>query len=162
MLAAGAHAQNSLCGDNPTRELSFRLSSPPGEVKSGEKAFVTLTETNVSKSAVKIWVENTSDPGGIIFPIEVRDENGKLRPEGHFSLALRGLKNPKYLTPETPINGSGGCVPLRPGESRSYRIELTRLYDMRTPGTYTATLVDNRAGHPVKGLSNSVSVKVTP
>ncbi len=161
-LGANATAQTSLCGNDLGKELSYRLSSPATEVKSGEKVVVTLTETNVSDHTVTIWAENTADPGGLVFPIEVRDESGKLRTKGHFSRALKGVKDPQYFSPETPVNRSGRCVPLRPGESRIYHMELSRLYDIAAPGVYAVNLADHRNGHSAKALSNTVTLTVTP
>ncbi len=162
-LCANAGAQTSMCGTDVGKdEVSFHLSAPAADVKSGTKALITLTETNVSDHTVMIWIENTNDPGGLIFPIEVRDKDGKVRPEGHYMLAMRGYHNPKYFTKETPMNGSGGCIPLHPGESRVYRIEVGRLYDIAPPGQYSVTLVDHRIGHTGTMLSNTVVLNIVP
>ncbi|MBT9332950.1 hypothetical protein [Paracidobacterium acidisoli] len=161
MTGKVANAQISLCDENLKGQLSYQLSVPASEVRSGEKAYVILKETNISNVTVNVWIENTADPGGLAFPIEVRDQSGTLRPEGHFSLAMKGLHDPKYLTKETPLNRSGGCVPLRPGESRIFRIEVGRLYDIKAPGVYSVTVVDHRAGRQSTRRSNSVSLTVT-
>lgn len=162
MTGEFAIAQISLCDENLNGQLSYRLSVPASEVRSGENAYVTLKETNISNVTVNVWIENTADPGGLAFPIEVRDQSGNLRPEGHFSLSMKGIHDPKYLTQETPLNRSGGCVPLRPGESRIFRMEVGRLYDIKAPGVYSVTVVDHRAGRKGTRRSNSVSLAVTP
>jgi hypothetical protein len=158
-VKAPAAAQSVLCPDAPPKAISYLLSAPQKDAKSGEKLLVSLTVKNVSEQVVPFWVENAADQGGLHYQFEVRDSQGEIAPEGHFTKSMRGVTDQQYRTSETPVSRSGGCVELRPGESRSYTMEITRLSDIRIPGKYTIALVD-RKNNVIK--SNTVAINIGP
>jgi len=155
-LAAGG--QSSLCPTAPEKTLAYELTLVHSQVKADDKVFVHLTVKNVSSTAVPLWVENTNDPGGLNYQFEVRDSQGALVPEAHFSRALRGVEDPHFLTSETPLNRSGGCIDLGAGQSRTYTIDVSRLYQMTSPGAYTIVAVDRKSTGLATALSNPVTV----
>lgn len=90
---------------------------------------------NVSHRDILVW-RNASGPE-LVYKVEIRDDNGSIPPETKFRRDLRGLEDPRYLTPDTPIGFSGGWVPIKAGKTLADPINVSRLYDLINPGNYT-------------------------
>ncbi len=153
-------AQTYLCPPAPKGALTYHLSAMHSQIKVGDKVLVQLVVKNVSEQRAPLWVENAADQGGVRYQFEVRESHGNLAPEGHFSLALRGVNDPKFFTSEIPLRGSGGCVQLQPGESRAYTMDVGRLYEMMIPGTYSIVAVNQEDAAHIVPISNPVTVTV--
>jgi hypothetical protein len=59
------------------------------------------------------------------------------------------------------LNGSGACVPLKPGETLVERIEVSKLYNLTKPGKFVIQVErgDPESTAPVR--ANAVTVTVT-
>jgi hypothetical protein len=153
--------QSVLCPAAPDSAITYSLSAQSSELQSGDKALITVTVKNVSQKRVPFWVENAADQGGLNFQFDVRDEQNTLAQEGHFTRAMKGISDPHYLTPETPIARSGGCIDLLPSETRKYTIDIARLYDVTSPGKYAITLVHTSDTNKSVAESNTLVLKIT-
>ena len=106
-------------------------------------------------------VENTPDPGGVIYPLKVVDEAGNMVPDTNLGLKLKG-KNITHETADAPITGSGGCIEMRPGEVRKYSISVSRLYKFERSGKYYVTVVSADETGVLRAMSNSLGVSIAP
>jgi hypothetical protein len=125
------------------------------EVRVGAPIIVEVSQTNNSDHEVLVW----SNKYGPNYSIEVVKEDGnsaKDRKPGH------GGGQPDPGSPEVPHHGAGGgaCLKLRPGESRTERIDLGELFDMSQSGKYTVILVgsDPESWDEVKPEAITVTV----
>jgi hypothetical protein len=77
------------------------------------------------------------------------------------TLALKA-HDPAYNPDATRVAGSGGCLELKPGQSRKELINLSRLYELGSAGNYSVVAIKEVPGGGTKPLSNKLSFTVLP
>jgi hypothetical protein len=123
-------------------------------VKIGSPVSVEVTKTNQSNHEINnSKVRSFNGP----YEIEIKDEQGNLRPETESSHESKKSKGADQNRTFSAVFGS-----LKPGESERDRIDVDRYYEIKIPGKYTIQLhqFDNETKMTVK--SNTVTVTVTP
>ena len=171
MTLAGFHlgfaqcpALESMPGDSPI--LNVDLPAKQNSAKAGSPLWLEVTMTNPSDHNISFWKNTNANACAI----EVSDEAGRpLRDQrpgyrnGRFDPALL---DPKHLDPKlvasgeliTMLSGSLACITLKPGEKFVERVDVTKFYDMRTPGSYTIAVEE--FGPAKAGAMKPISIKV--
>jgi hypothetical protein len=138
--------------------FSLTIAAPDEPLKSGGQLVLRVTVTNTwDRTLAFIRSPGPAPEEGFRYQVEVRNAKGQPPPP---SAQARALKNKTTATFESRYAYS-----LKPGESFVDQIDVTKLYDMTEPGTYTISVV--REVPPAQNLgkgrvkSNSVVVTVT-
>lgn len=116
--------------------FSVTIEAPSTAFKIGAPVKLYVILKNTSDHEIQVW-RNALGQEGLVYKLDVKDEHGKIPAGTKFEKSLKGLENPAYLTPETPINISGAWVPLKSGGTLTDPINVCRLYDLTSPGRYT-------------------------
>ena len=142
--------------------IALTLSASEDMVKTGSPITVTVALKNVSDHEILYWRENTSDAGGSEYKVDVWDDKSFTARETKFGLALKGRSDSTSLTPDTPVDSSGGWLTLKPGEGLTDKLNVSKLYDLSQPGKYSIQIrrFDEETKSFVK--SNKITVTVTP
>lgn len=160
-------ALTSMSGESPVTRIE--LPAKQNSAKAGSSLWVEVTMTNQSDHAISFW-KNTNTNA---YPIEVTDEAGKplqdKRPGFRNGRLDPMLLDPKHVDPKLVdskelinlLSGSLACVTLKPGESIVDRIDVTKFYDMSTPGSYTIAIAGAGPGKVRTAKSSSIKVLVT-
>lgn len=139
----------SLCGcahsEGPAREdLDI---SGPGKVKDGLRLVAKVGKQTVNEGeAIDLQVSLQNVSTGTLyvnqkrdiqhdFFVVVRDEHGDLRPFNRSSVGL-GTLAPLHSEAES----DSGPVPIAATGAITYRVRVSQIYDMTTPGTYSITV----------------------
>jgi hypothetical protein len=135
-------------------------------VAAGSPVFVNVVVTNNSSKDIPMWATKGHDQGGWRYQVDARDARGKLVIEtrsgsyhnGHLDLTKLDSRDLGVFHQAF----SGFWYTLKAGQSLTDKVEVTRLYALDEPGTYTIglALIDPVSGVVVK--SNRVSVTITP
>lgn len=107
--------------------LLIELSAPKDGIKTGLPVRLEVMLTNTTREYILLTGER--GPNGVEYrglEIDVRDASGKILPKAE--------AKPQRIE-ELPLNPFF-AVPLEPGKSLKYEIDLTRKYDLRRPGKY--------------------------
>jgi hypothetical protein len=132
-------------------------------VTAGSPVFVETTVTNKSEDFY-MWVENDVDQAGSRFQANVRDAEGKVPPETKFGFYHDRPIDVGRVIGTTGVDWryldrSGVCFTFKAGASLTDKVDVSRLYNLDAPGTYTIVL-SLTALPAVK--SNPVTVTVVP
>jgi hypothetical protein len=140
--------------------LSLTISATEAVVPSGSPVKVNIIMANTSDHEMLLWVMDAAERAGKVYRADVWDDNGDTLPDTRMNRILKynqaGCSNP---CPEI-VGGHGDYLALKPGETWSDQIDLTKLYDFSRPGRYHVQLerTDNRTW--IK--SNTITVTVEP
>jgi hypothetical protein len=141
-------------------EWSTTIRMDEAVVKAGSKIRLLIDSKNTSARAILVW-EESKNPRIIDmqFRTYVRDENGNAPPETKWGRTARTGKD------ETgrEILMTGGYYEhyVQPGESTTDVIELSGLYDLSQPGSYTVHIERSDDKGNVVFKSNIVTFAVT-
>ena len=113
----------------PQRRFTVTLAVPQTTVKSGEKILLTITLRNDLQR--DIYIEGFIGSPEFSYAINVRGEGGKKPPETRYGMALHGEDSG---SPRMVFAPSGGIRELRPAETITGNLEVTKIYDMAKPG----------------------------
>jgi len=103
-------------------KLTIRAQKPVAETSRSLIIYVELSnESNTAIKMRKNW--DTS----LNYELHVRDGSGKEAP----------LTEPEREVRTRPIHGSGDDVTLAPGERDTYQEDLSNIYNISVPGSYT-------------------------
>jgi hypothetical protein len=129
-------------------KLSIEATAPQGEIKAGSQVVVHLKISNNSNSVVT-YVDRQRDCD---YKVDVLTSLGT---------PARPTPSNKDLKCNGPSSGRKIVVTLNPGETQEDDIELTHLFNMEQPGSYSATISRK---YPGVGnvTSNTVSVNIVP
>lgn len=155
---------DSVSRDSPTTKVDLPAKQIPA--RSGAPVWVEVTMTNQSDHAISFW-KNTNTNA---YPIEVSDEAGKPLRDKRPGFR-NGRFDPKLLDPKHAdaklvdsgelirmLSGSLVCVTLKPGEKVVERVDVSKFYDMNSPGTYSIAVQE--IGPAKMGGVRSSSVKL--
>jgi hypothetical protein len=148
----------------PQPVLAVGISPVRDSVSTKNEVVVNVKYTNASDHPLSLTCSM-----GLGLDIDVRDASGKRAPETDFARLYDPSVNdtqkfdiikahPNYLN-----NDHQASAVLAPGESWSWRLFVTRFYDMHQPGKYTIqTQEHDRENRLLMIKSNTVTVTVTP
>lgn len=134
--------------------ISITLGPPETTVKAGHTIKLIVT--------AKI-LRATPFPGATAaqrdYYVDVRDSDGKEPPTTKYLDTIRGNgKRPKPFMIPPPFTLSGSA---RAGDTITERLDLTQLYDLRKPDTYTARVSRLDFSTETWVKSNTVTITVT-
>ena len=152
-------AASSGAASKPSFTLSVTASD--NDIKIGAAVQVDVTMKNISSQTIEVW-RNALGQEGLVYEMNVTDERGAAPLDTKFGKDIKGLKDPAFLTPDTPIHMSGGWVTLKPGETLTDRLNISKLYNLAQPGKFAIQVrrFDDESKTFVK--SNSISVTIHP
>ena len=123
---------------NAKPTFALTVSTDQDTVAPGAKMIVTIHFTNVSDHALSFGRFGFGGPH-LAYRVEVRNRQGQLAPYAE-DYGKRLRREPRY---NQPIVGRGAGYGVEKGETATETIEVTKQYDLRTPGKYTF-----RVSHP--------------
>src|SRR6185437_3433787 len=144
-----AHAGSIASQPAQSAPLALRISTRDSTVRAGAEVVIHVTLVNHTTRDVVVPAVSTPGQAETHFQISVHDAKG--RPAPPTAYARNEARR--------PIPGSYGIVRVKPGESYSDDIVLTKLFDLTRGGDFTVQVAANwQSAAPV--TSNSLSVKV--
>ena len=153
-----SRAQNTTKTQNVTASFSVTISPEELTVKAGSPVWVVATIENKSNHDVRVYraISSDMDQGGWVYTVDVRDNKGVASPETRFYRIVQDRD------PDVTMKKSGGSTKLKPGETMTDRVNVSKLYDLNQPGKYTIQFqrLDPETKTFVK--SNEITVTVTP
>jgi hypothetical protein len=136
--------------------LALTLSAVQDVVEGGSPVKVAFAARNITDQMVQYscW---------ILIPcgLEVRDANGNEPPDTKLHRRFRVSKSPNVSVEEIPM-GIPGLGVLKPGEVKTYVIDVDGWYDFSQPGMYTIQVVRTTEKGETWLKSNSITVEVGP
>jgi hypothetical protein len=142
--------------------FSVTLDAPKASLKSGAKLILRVTVTNTSDHNIPF--KRTPNPISneeFRYQIEIRDADGQPAPP---SARVRALQGQIRMTEDWHNHAYW----LKPGESYSDDLEITKFYDLDKPGIYTVSVSKDllTRQYPVAlesiVKSNAVTITVVP
>jgi hypothetical protein len=126
---------------------------------------VQVALKNTSNRDLRIFVDNSDKAELSGFDVEVTDPQGLAPKITAYHNVLTGWKAP----PETVMKqggefiivGSGGTLPLAPGETIDLHMDIGQMYDLSKPGTYTVQVTRTDAPDGTMVKSNPLKITVT-
>jgi len=163
-LITGIQSSRLVAADNDTSHspaFKITLSTENDTVASGKPVQVKVTVTNVSEKRLTLVRNAVRDRGGFDYKFEVRNqEKDSPVPETRLHRAIKGRDDAAFRTSETPVSGSLVFSDMKPGQSITDTVDLSRLYDLAAPGKYVirARRVDRQSGETVKSTPITITV----
>jgi hypothetical protein len=151
------HSQQETVESTAASAISLTIRVKDHIVKTGLPVWVDVTEKNNSSQILSVGRENpvTMDQGGRSFIVDVWNDAGVRSTESTFYRKMLGHLTPAEKTNAEPRNYSGFTFLLKPGETITDRIDVSKLYDLSRPGIYRI-----QVQLPIE--SNTIRVTVTP
>jgi hypothetical protein len=131
----------------PAAPFSLKLDVSPGDAKAGSKIGMEVDLTNTTKKEVAIEICHGMSVE-CNFAIHVRDSNGNC------------VSATPYLT--QPQFASTGGMGIAPGETKTFYSELSRLFDLSRPGTYTVQVSRSGRNMYINSDNSQVVVESDP
>jgi hypothetical protein len=158
-FSANSMAQASAPSDPADPSFSLTISALADKVKVSEPVKVNVVMKNISAKDIRVWYDSLGTEK--VYKVIVKNEKGSAPEETKFKRDLKGLENPAYITPNTPLNFSGATATLKPNEEVTDPLNVSRLQNF-VPGKYTIQVqrFDLKSGTFIK--SNTIIVTVTP
>ena len=159
IISAQSFAQEPAPSNSANPPFSLSISAAAGSVKVSEPVKLNVVLKNISAEDIRVWYDSLGQEK--IYKVIVKNEKGSGPEETKFKRDLKGLENPAYITPDTPLNFSGASLTLKSGETVTDPINVSRLYTF-TRGKYT---IQVQRLVPTSGIfvtSNTITVTVTP
>jgi hypothetical protein len=125
------------------------LSALKGVVKTGSPIEVSVVTANTSKDDI-FFSYPASLGRSFGYDAEVRDTNGNAPPDTQINRIIRTRR----------LEGSFTSVRLQSGAASTERIDISKFYDFREPGTYRIRVQRSDMHSPVLVKSNAVTVQV--
>lgn len=142
--------------------FSLTLSAGQSRVQVGFPVIVKIVAKNITNHKILLWWENAYDQGGFVYRADVRDDKNNLSPDTKFGRRVKSRGVSPNMAPEDLMVGSGGYLPMKPGESRTDLVNVRKLCDLTHPGKYTIQVsrFDDESKTWVK--SNFIGLTVIP
>jgi hypothetical protein len=156
LVAAGAASRQQEQTIQP--ELSLNLRAEQDVLPAGSPVKVAFAATNITDQPTQYscW---------ILIPcgLEVHDENGNEPPDTKLRRRFRIVPehSPNVAVEETLV-GTLGLGTLKPGEVKTFVIDVDGWYDFSRPGTYTMQVVRTTEKGQIWLKSNTITVTVVP
>jgi len=140
--------------------VTLTLSSTATNHKIGAPMIVTVTMTNNGKSDY-VWEAERPDPAYRNFRFQLTTSRGDDVVTTAYHRKITGKQLPS--DPAEAVSGSSMFATLRAGQSVQFTVDLTKLYQIERPGTYT--LVVARREDPLNklnGRSKPLQIDIVP
>jgi hypothetical protein len=141
--------------DESTADYQLSAQAEKTRVHAGEPVVLQITIKNNSKREISYGAQSLER----LFTIEVKNKKGETMPLTRYGKSL-------FVTqpgPPPPFSGLGGDS-LKPGEAKTYRFLINRMYDMTVPDIYAIvakrSFTDVKDGETIEVVSNQVKVEV--
>jgi hypothetical protein len=153
-----AAAQCSKLTDGIPPVSSLTVRAVRDVTPAGSPVLVDATLTNNSNHSISVWREKQGS-----YRVFVTDERGVRPPDRRL-----GYRNGRFDVTLVPpekvaevLSGSGACVTVKPGETQTEGIEVSKLYDLSKPGKYTIQVERGDPESTVIVKSNAITVTVS-
>jgi hypothetical protein len=156
-----ANPQRHPATTDAKQSFSVTISALTPKVKAGSPVQLNAVVKNISNHDIQLW-RNAQGQEGFVYKIEIKDEKEVTPPDTKFGRNLKGLEDPHLITPDTPLKGSGGWIPVKAGETLTDPINVSRLHEVVNPGKYTLLVrrFDDGSGTFIE--SNKITITVIP
>jgi len=162
LLTAAWFCAVAYAGAETKAPFSLTIGAVNSKVSAGSQIWILVALENISGHEISVYREYTPDQGGFVYTADVRDEKATAVPETKFNRRLQSHDTPEEFAREPyVVLGSGGEQGLGPGMRMTDRIDVSRLYDLSRPGTYTIQVQRLDLGSKTFVRSNKISVTVT-
>ena len=130
-----------------TKDVSYRLEIQPSTVKLGAAILGKLVATNTSNHNIDLYVDTSgyAHPSG--YTVYVRDAQGKA---------------PGFKPSALVVIGSSASKTLTPGEATEFKVDVTNLYHIDKPGSYSIQVQKRNGKGKILVESTTVTMTVTP
>jgi hypothetical protein len=159
ILAFSLTVASTVCAQKTAPPFSLSLRSRESVMRAGSQVRVEIAQTNASDRELPVVGSNLPDRAESHYFIDVRDAKGRSVPDTEYAHTVPN-KNAK---PATEFGFSEVVYSLKPGESLTEVVVITKLYDLGQPGRYTVQvsreIPRELGGGTVK--SNVITIKVT-
>lgn len=145
-----ARAEDTKQAESLKPSVSLTIKSKESVIKAGEPVLIEIITTNDSDHILRADTTSSDDPGGWIFEVDVKDEQGNSPAKTDFYRNIRGYSHP---------GGMYKFIKLKPGEHTTDALNVAKLYDMAIPGQYTMRV--RRFDLDIKGYAKSNEITVT-
>lgn len=156
-----AHPQSG----NPTQQSSrpqpnyaISIAGPTGPIKLGSPIKVTVTVTNISQQEV-YWNSELGKDSAYRSFLFLLSKNGHEVQTTYFHRRISGRQQ-KSDPDEVPGSGSSILLPHPPGKMFEIPIDLTRLYEITEPGTYTFRVCRHDRTSKTRVCSNDLTLQI--
>lgn len=155
-----APAQNS----NPPQTqpvITLNISAVQKSIKAGSSVQIRVNLKNISSHDIALVMEVK----GRDCRVDVRDADGKLAPETKLGYVWNGhvaSPDPSRVSPQD-LTGNLVYGTLKAGETQSWQMDVSKLYELKQPGRYTIQVERKDPENPsITVKSNTITVTVTP
>jgi hypothetical protein len=145
--------------------FSLTISAEKSIVEAGTDVSLFVVKKNTSERTISIYraVSPDSDQGGWVYKVTVRTEDGAQVPETRFGKAVQPPETHggSASSSTSAMVGSGGYIPLAPGQTVTDHINVSKLYELSRAGRYTLQVKEFDPGSGTFVESNLVTVTVS-
>ena len=147
----GLSGQGQTERQNENPPISLVIAARASSQKKGSNIWVEASLKNTSDHILWIYksISEDMDQGGWVYQVDVHEEHGSIPPKTKYALNIGAG------------GGSGGYVPLRPGETLTQKVNVSKLYDLSQPGRYTIQFRRLDEGTKTYIVSNPITVTIT-
>lgn len=143
--------------------FSLTIKADEATVKSGSPVWVTAAVQNISGHPLTTVLAYFKDKGGYVYKVSAVNEKGASAPETKHGRRAQGHETPEEESRDFyVVNSSSANYTFSPGETMKDRVEVTKLFDLTTPGKYTIQFQEFDLDSNTMLKSNIVTVTVTP
>lgn len=151
-------AQNAPKTQHLTASFSVTITPEKPTVKVASPVWVVATVENKSNHDIPVYraISGDMDQGGWVYTVDVRHDKGVASSETRFYRIVQDRD------PDVTMKRSGGSTKVKPGETMTDRVNVSKLYDLTQPGRYTIQFqrLDPETKTFVK--SNEITVTLRP
>lgn len=156
-LALSIQAVSQESADHPA--FSITVQGPQTAAKLGEPVKIDITLTNISDRALGVHLE-LEGRSEITYEVFMEGLRGGEAPTTAYLRAVRGQHLPS--DPDGVIAYSTKIWLIQPGKSATTHMDLTKLYEIKEPGTYKVWVARKDKVSGIKVQSNALTISVSP
>ncbi|MDE3200445.1 MAG: hypothetical protein KGN79_05935 [Acidobacteriota bacterium] len=161
LVAHCVHAQLPKTTPSPSSkpEFSIHVTQPRAPFKLGKPVVINVSITNVTKHDIlwESWFSMSKDLPYMSCRF-LLERSGKEVETTYFDRYITGRGRPD--DPFKVISGSAVLVPKPPGKMFEMNIDLTRLYQITKPGTYTLHISRYDPATKTTVSANTVTIQI--
>lgn len=148
------------CNTPGPARLFFAIRAEQPEAKVGKPIIVDISLTNITSDKTPGIPIDRGGHIGLTYDVCVDDPQGAEAPSTAYLRALRNKRKPD--DPDIEIVYSMKVWIVQPCKSLTTHVDVTRLYKIETPGTYTVWVERTDKSSGIRVKSNVVSITVNP
>jgi hypothetical protein len=132
--------------------FTLTINAVSNKLKTGTPVKLSVTVKNISNRDIQLYTDARG--AEVEYTVDVRDEKGNVLPDTEYKRT--------NLSEDIPRLGGASMRPLRSGDSLTDMFNVSRLYEMVSPGRYTIQLQRFDLGSGTYVKSNTITVTVSP